>query len=280
MNHLLPPAHLDAASEVRASRSSFAPAFRLLPSARRHDLEILYAFCRRVDDLADDAIPGPGALRLEALAAWRDGFRDPGRAGLPDNLREMVQRRRLDPAIFLELLEGVATDLSTPVRMPTRADLDLYCHRVAGTVGLLCLPIFGANPQRAAAYAETLGRALQYTNILRDTASDWQRGRLYYALDELAADGIDADDFFRRDQKRQAFLQRFAAENARLYAEAARLQPADDRRALRPARLMGAVYAQLLGKMLGDGLRVVEVRYRLSTAEKITALAAALLRRQ
>jgi len=280
MNHLLPPEHLEAAATVRASHSSFAPAFRLLPAARRHDLEILYAFCRLVDDLADGEHSLTAAERSEALAAWRDGFRHPALAGLPENLRQMIHRRELDPALFLELLEGVATDLSVPVRMPTRADLELYCHRVAGTVGLLCLPIFGANPARAAAYAETLGRVLQYTNILRDTAADLERGRLYYPLDELAAAGISAENFAREDEKRQAYLQRFAAEAGEFHAEAARRQPPEDRRALRPARLMAAVYAQLLVKMQRDGLRVMEKRYRLSATEKIAALGSALLGRQ
>jgi 15-cis-phytoene synthase len=280
MNRLWPPAHLDAAAVVRASRSSFAPAFRLLHVARRRDLEILYAFCRLADDLADDEGTLTAPQRLEALTAWRDGFLDPALRGLPENLRQMVQRRGLDPALFLELLDGVATDLSPAVRMPTWADLDLYCHRVAGTVGLLCLPIFGANPAQAAAYAEMLGRALQYTNILRDTAADLKRGRLYYPLDELAAAGISAENFAREDEKRQAFLQGFAAAAAAIYAEAARLQPQEDRKALHPARLMGAVYAQLLGKMRRDGLRVMEKRYRLSALEKITALVSALLGRQ
>lgn len=280
MNRLRPPAHLDAAAVLRASRSSFAPAFRLLPADRRLDLEILYAFCRLADDLADDEGGLTAPQRLEALMEWRGGFRDPALRGLPENLRQMMQRRGLDPALFLELLDGVATDLSPDVRMPTRADLDLYCHRVAGTVGLLCLPIFGANAARAAVYAEMLGRALQYTNILRDTAADLKRGRLYYPLDELAAAGVSAGNFSREDEKRQAYLQKFAAAASQLHAEAARLQPGEDRKALRPARLMGAVYAQLLGKMRRDGLRVMEKRYRLSAMEKITALGSALVGRQ
>ena len=177
MNPLLPPAHLDAAAIVRASRSSFVPAFRLLSSDRRKDLETFYAFCRAADDIAD-AEGHESSDRYAALEAWRAAFRDPGLPGLPDNLRELIARRGLDRRLFLELLDGTATDLAAPVRMATRADLDLYCHRVAGTVGQLCLPIFGADPQRAGAYAGTLGRALQYTNILRDTKSDLARGRI------------------------------------------------------------------------------------------------------
>ena len=159
MNRLLPPAHLEAAAIVRTSKSSFVPAFRLLSADARKDLETLYAFCRAADDIAD-AEGYEATDRYAALEAWRAAFRDPGLQGLPDNLRDLIVRRDLDRGLFLELLDGKATDLAAPVRMATRADLDLYCHRVAGTVGRLCLPIFGANPERATAYAEILGRAL------------------------------------------------------------------------------------------------------------------------
>ena len=273
MNPLGPPAHLDAESIVRASRSSFAPAMRLLPSERRRDLAVLYAFCRMADDIAD-AAGHDEATRHAALAAWRAGFRSEDLSGIPNNLRELARRRALPPALFLELLDGTATDLCAPVRMASRADLDLYCHRVAGAVGLLCLPIFGADCERCAPYAETLGRALQYTNILRDTASDLRRGRLYYPLDELADAGLSADSFASDHARRQRYLERFAGDAAELFARAAVVLPAQDRRALRAARIMAATYERLLRKMRRDDLRVMETRYRLSAPEKLAAIAA------
>lgn len=271
MNPLLPPAHLEAAAIVCASKSSFVPAFRLLPADRRRDLETFYAFCRMADDIAD-AGNHPTGHRSEALEAWRKGFRDANMGSLPDNLAELIRRRGLDRQLFLELLDGTATDLPSPVRMATRADLDLYCHRVAGTVGQLCLPIFGADAQRSAAYAEMLGRALQYTNILRDTASDLQRDRIYYPLDELAAARIE--DFPRAAE---SYLGNFAQQTDRLFDRAAALSPPEDRRALRPARIMASIYRSLLGKMMKDGLQVTEKRYRLSPVEKIRAIGRALL---
>jgi phytoene/squalene synthetase len=270
VNPLGPSAHLEAAAIVRASQSSFVPAFRLLPGDRRRDLETFYAFCRKADDLADLAGPAP-AERSAALEAWRDGFRDAEMRGLPDRLRELIQRRALDRKLFLELLDGVATDLASSVRMATRADLDLYCHRVAGTVGRLCLPIFGADPTRAGPYAETLGRALQYTNILRDTAADLRRGRIYYPLDELASAGIA--DF---PHGAETYLSTFAAQTEKIFAQAASLAPAENARALRPARLMAALYRTTLRKMRRDGLRVTEKRYRLSKPEKLWAIVRAL----
>ena len=271
MNPLLPPAHLDAVAVVRTSKSNFVPAFRLLPAERRRDLETFYAFCRTADDIAD-AGDYPTSHRHEALEAWRKGFREANMTGLPDNLSDLIRRRGLDRQLFLELLDGTATDLASPVRMPTRADLDLYCHRVAGTVGQLCLPIFGADAQRSAAYAEMLGRALQYTNILRDTASDLQRGRIYYPLDELAAARIEAFP-----NASESYLEKFAQQTERLFDSAAALSPPDERRALRPARIMASIYRSLLGKMTKDGLRVTETRYRLSPVEKIRAVGRALL---
>lgn len=271
MNPLLPSAHLEAAAIVRASQSSFVPAFRLLPSDRRRDLETFYAFCRTADDIAD--LEGPTAAeRYSALEAWRTGFRDGELRGLPEDLRKLIQHRGLERKLFLALLDGVATDLAPQVRMATRADLDLYCHRVAGTVGRLCLPIFGADTQRAGRYAETLGRALQYTNILRDSASDLQRGRIYYPLDELASAG--AAGF---PQGAESYLAAFAQQTKRLFDEAASMAPAQDARALRPARVMASIYRALLRKMQKDGLRVTEKRYQLAKTEKLWAIIRALV---
>ena len=271
MNLLSPPAQLDTAAIVRASHSSFVPAFRLLPSDRRKDLEAFYAFCRAADDIADAEGHEP-ADRYAALEAWCAGFRDPALRGLPHNLRDLIERRGLDRALFLEMLDGTATDLAAPVRMATRADLDLYCHRVAGTVGQLCLPIFGADPARGTAYAETLGRALQYTNILRDTQSDLARGRIYYPLDELSAARVES---FPEDA--HDYLISFAERTDALFDQAAAISPREDAKALRPARVMASIYRSLLNKMRRDGLRVDEKRYRLSAAEKVWALARALL---
>lgn len=271
MNTLLPPARLDTAAILRASRSSFVPAFRLLPPGRRHDLETFYAFCRVADDLAD--APGHTAEnRHAALEAWRAGFHAADYEGLPGNLRDLIKRRTLDRRLFLELLDGVATDLDRPVRMATRADLDLYCHRVAGTVGRLCLPIFGADRDRCGDYAEALGRALQYTNILRDTASDLQHDRIYHPLDQLAAYGADIARFPRGAQ---AYWQWFARETEELFDRVSALAPAEDRHALRPARIMASIYRSLLAKMAKDGLKVTEKRYRLTAPEKLFALARA-----
>lgn len=269
MNALWPPARL-VSGAARARGSSFAPAFLLLGRARRRDLTVLYAFCRAADDVAD-ADGYSEAERQEALAAWRAGFTSADSEGLPEDLTELLRRRALDPRLCLELLDGVETDLAPAVRMPDRAALDLYCHRVAGVVGRLCLPVFGADPARAADYAETLGRALQRVNILRDTADDLRRGRIYFPLDELEAAGLDGGSFTSDHARRQRYLESFAAETDALLAKAEEVCPGKDRAALRPARVMASVYGALLAKMRGSGLRVMEERYRLTAAEKALA---------
>lgn len=274
MNPLLPAAQLSGESVVRRSKSSFRPAFFFLSRERRHDLATLYAFCRAADDLADAGDHSP-ETRREALEAWRAAFLPPGEAALPSDLRELIARRDLPRRLFLELLDGVGTDLEEPVRMRTRDDLDLYCHRVAGTVGLLCLRVFGADPDRAAPYAEALGRALQYTNILRDTASDLARGRIYYPRDELESAGLGPEVFFAPSEERQRYLQHFASGAADEFRRAEALSPAPDRRALRPARVMASVYAALLEKMRLRGVPVFAGRARLTALEKVRAVAAA-----
>jgi phytoene synthase len=269
MNPLGPPTRLQTGAQP-ARGSSFAAAFLLLEPARRRDLGTLYAFCRAADNVADE--PGHDAgTRRAALAEWRAGFHDPDLRGLPDDLAELVRRRGLDRAWGLALLDGVETDLAPAVRLATRDELDLYCHRVAGAVGRLCLPVFGADPGRAGDYAEALGRALQRINILRDAAEDLRRGRLYFPLDGLEAAGLDAETFARDERRRQDYLEAFAEEAQSALARAASLQPVEDRAALRPARVMAAVYAALLAKMRRDGLRVMEQRYRLTAVEKALA---------
>jgi phytoene synthase len=279
MNPLLPPAHLDAGSVVRASGSSFRPAFRLLPAAQAVDLQLLYALCRAVDDIADSAGHSDRDRRA-ALAAWRKGFADGSLAGLPDNLRDLVRRRSLDTRLFLELLDGTETDLAGEVRMATRRELDVYCHRVAGVVGRLCLPIFGADPARCSDYAGLLGRALQYTNILRDVADDFARGRVYFPLDELAAAGVEATDLAADGAARRAYLKQFAAGTDEVFEQAARALPREDRAALRPARVMGAIYRTLLGKLRQAGPGTPGKRCRLNAGEKLAAVAAVLAGRQ
>jgi len=236
---------------TRQSASNLALAFILLPKARRDDMSALYAFCRRVDDVADeDAVPV--AQRRAELAAWRADIRaacDGGAPQFPVNreLQPVIQRQRLPFALFDELIQGCEMDLDT-LRYPDFPALELYCHRVASVVGLLSIEIFGYRNPACRDYARALGQALQHTNILRDVWTDTARGRIYLPLAELARHGVSEQELLQGTySERYERLASTVAERAKSFFRQARaVLPAEDRRAMIAAELMGAVYWRLL----------------------------------
>ena len=239
---------------TRRSASNLALAFCLLPRTTRDDMAVLYAFCREVDDVADDTA-APLEERRARLELWRQDIRRAccrERPQLPicQELQPVIEWYRLPLALFEELLNGVAMDLEIP-RYATWDQLDLYCYRVASVVGLLSLPVFGCRHAASREYAIALGRALQLTNILRDVANDAARGRIYLPLEELRACGVAPEAILNcRYTPAYAELAGRVASRARRYYRLARQQlPEEDRRALVAAELMGAVYWRLLLKL-------------------------------
>src|SRR6516165_2572935 len=171
---------------TRRASSNFYYAFMLLPRERRRALYSVYAFCRFVDDIADeDGIDNAPAM----LARWRDEL-DKVFGGAPSRaisraLSENVCRFNIPRQYFEEVIDGVEMDL-TRRRYVTFDDLCLYCRRVASAVGLICIEIFGYRNQSTRVYAERLGVAFQLTNIIRDVSEDARRGRIYLPLEDLA----------------------------------------------------------------------------------------------
>ncbi len=164
---------------ARASGSSFYTGMRILPRPQREAMFEIYAFCRAVDDIADD--PGPREPRLAALAKWRSdidavyaGAPSPPLAGLARAVREFDLQRE----DFLAIIDGMEMDVVTDIRAPDRATLDVYCDRVACAVGRLSVRVFGMAREAGLTLAHHLGRALQLTNILRDLDEDAAMGRL------------------------------------------------------------------------------------------------------
>lgn len=260
---------------TRKSASNLALAFVLLPPARRTAMAALYAFCREVDDVADnDALPV--AARRQALAAWHEDLHRAARGEPPQRpvLRELqphltAYQLPLEP--FEEILAGCAMDLDH-TRYPDWPELDLYCHRVASAVGLLSIRIFGCRHPQCTDYAEALGRAFQLTNILRDVREDAARGRIYLPQSELARHAVSEDEILtgRYSPRYRALAESVAARARAHYARAARLVPAADRRALVAAELMGAVYWRLLERLAARGFDVFSgPRVRLSRATKL-----------
>jgi phytoene synthase len=239
---------------TRRSASNLALAFILVPRERRNGMSALYAFCREVDDVADeDSVPV--AERRERLAAWRADLRaacDGGSPKFPVNreLQPVIAQHRLPFALFEELLRGVEMDLDRS-RYETYDELEEYCYRVASVVGLLSIEIFGYRDAACRQYAVHLGKALQLTNILRDVRADAARGRIYLPMEELARCGVGPEEILRSEYSpRFRELASRVAQRARGYYTLARQTlPAEDRRSMAPAELMGSVYWRLLRKL-------------------------------
>ena len=257
-----------------ASRgSSFHYSFGLLPRDQRRGIETVYAFCRVVDDLADEAAGSPGAAARELLVYREEIARCFG--GRPTRpvtraLKECIDRFGVERRPFDDLLDGVQMDLHT-MRYRSFDDLRLYCYRVASTVGLICLPIFGCRHPKSRDYAVELGIALQLTNILRDIKNDADRGRIYLPLDEIAAGGYSEAELLAGVQSAAwVSLMRRQVERARgQFARAAALLPEADRRRLLAAEVMAAIYRRLLRRLEEDGFRVFERRVRVPRLQQI-----------
>jgi len=254
-----------------APRSSFFAAFPFLPAARRRGIETVYDFCRRADDAVDEAAdPRAARAALTEMAAELDhAFPLSVQGRAPSRLGAVVSSFGLPKEPFDLLLEGMSWDLEGR-RYATRADLREYCRRVASSVGVLCVRIFGCTDPACDRYAEELGVALQWTNILRDLGSDLRRGRLYLPAESLGTHSLaPADLETHRDgaSGRVDALVRSEAAYARSCFQAAeRLLPPAERRRVLAGRIMGAIYEALLAKIEKAGARVLDRRVSLSRA--------------
>jgi phytoene synthase len=236
------------------SASNLALAFLLLPRAKRDAMSVLYAFCRKVDDVTDNE-SAPAEKRREQLAAWRADIRRACAGETPQftvnrELQPVIREYRLPFPLFDELLKGCEMDFDIK-RYDNFEQLELYCYRVASVVGLLSIEIFGYQTPACRDYAVYLGKALQFTNILRDVRTDAGRGRIYLPLDGLKKFGISPDEILKHEfSDRFARLAADVAERAKnFYRQARQTLPAEDRHAMVAAELMGAVYWRLLEKL-------------------------------
>ena len=264
--------------------TSFYYSFLVLPPRKRRAIVAVWDFCRAVDDAVDEVADGvadeagdTARLRAEAqLAMWRaelaacyagDSVGTSDRSGPRTTqamaLQPYIREFNLPRVPFEELIDGVAMDLGQ-VRYPTFDALAEYCRRVASTVGLICIEIFGYRDAAARAYAVDLGMALQLTNIVRDVAADLRQGRLYLPTEDLVRFGV-TEEALRLGQVTPPVreLLRFECERARdYYARAAAGLPAADTRSLVAAEIMGGIYLAILQRIERAAYDVFQQRIR------------------
>jgi phytoene synthase len=239
------------AVKKKASTSSFYIAMRLMPAEERDAMFAIYAFCRKVDDIADDGV-GTRAERHEKLEQWRDDLRALYAGTVAPQVRFLapaVARYGLRLQDFLAILDGMDMDVAEDIVAPDLATLDLYCDRVASAVGRLSIKVFGMEEGPGFELAHHLGRALQLTNILRDIDEDASIGRLYLPreyLEELdCCRQMDPLAIIMRPQI-DAVCRKVAALAHQHYDAASRILKTRPKGRIKTPRLMGAVYSEIL----------------------------------
>ena len=259
---------------VKASGSSFYPAMKLLCREKRDAMYAIYAFCREIDDIADE--PAPLNEKKQRLQIWRDDIERVYDGVEPEStvskaLIAPVKRFSLPKSEFIELIDGMEMDIPDGMRAPTMTELQLYCRRVAGAVGMLSVCVFGDFSPTARRFAITLGEALQLTNILRDMEEDMELGRLYMPRECLDLAGIAITDdtalssvlsdpnlkIARRELAKQAAL-RFTEADAALNEL--------DGRKMKPAVIMKDVYKKIFDMMEKRGWDILFPRPKPSKA--------------
>ena len=260
-------------SKAATSGSSFYYSFMFLPKPRREAITALYAFCREVDDIADECHE-PDIARAK-LVWWRNEVGNLY-AGHPQHpvtkaLAPAVQVYNLNEEHFQEIIDGMQMDLEQN-RYIDFKQLQLYCYRVASVVGLLSASIFGYSDRKTLKYAHDLGLAFQLTNIVRDVGEDARRDRIYLPLDELAKFDVTENDMLQgRESEQVRNLLEFQIERAESYYERAFAElPARDRKAQRTGLVMAAIYRSLLHEIKsGGGEKVLNARIALTPLRKL-----------
>ncbi len=264
--------HQYCQDKAAASGSSFYYSFRFLPTDKRQAITAFYAFCREVDDVADEC-HDPALARVK-LAWWRDEIARLY-AGQPEHpvtvaLGEYLAPLHLPQDAFEQIIDGMEMDLGR-VRYTDFKQLNLYCHRVAGVVGEVAALIFGITDRATLKYANKLGLAFQLTNILRDVGEDARRGRIYLPQAELAEFGVSEADLLQGNAT-DAFqrLMEFQYQRAiQTYDAAMALLPAADRKAQRPGLIMAAIYRTLLEEIRRADYPVLGQRISLTPLRKL-----------
>ncbi len=264
--------------------TSFYYSFLVLPPSKRRAIVAVWDFCRAIDDAVDEVIPAAGeraltpAARAQAaaeLSLWREEIAaiyvgtEP-KTRQAQALRPFVREFALPRQEFDSLVDGVEMDLG-PVRYPTFEALSLYCRRVAGTVGLICLDIFGHRDPASREYALNLAMALQLTNIIRDIAADLRQGRIYLPTEDLARFAVTEADLSggRVTGNVRALLEFECSRTREYYRRASASLPSVDRRKLVAAEIMGGIYYGILQRIERAGYDVFSARIRVPRQQRL-----------
>jgi phytoene synthase len=265
---------IDTAKDIaKTSKSSFYYAFNLLPEEKRDAMNTVYAFCRKTDDIVDEGNE-PDEMKYEKLHKWRvelekafNGYSD---YTLLNKLGRTIHKFNIPYEPFFELLKGMEMDLQNN-RYLTFEELRLYCYRVASTVGLMCIEIFGYKHKSAKEFAINLGIALQLTNILRDIKKDSLKGRIYLPQEDLQKFSYNEKDIFNQNyDERFISLMKYEVSRAeKFFEDATENLNLDDKKAMFAARAMQHIYKRLLEKIIEAEYNIYRKNIRVSSFEKV-----------
>jgi phytoene synthase len=264
----------DIAKEIsKKSKSSFYYAFNLLPAEQRDAMNTVYAFCRETDDIVDEGTV-EDELKFDKLRKWRIELEKSlnGHSEYPliNKLSNTIQNFNIPLEPFFDLLKGMEMDLQQK-RYVTFNDLQTYCYRVASTVGLMCIEIFGYRHPSAKDFAINLGIALQLTNILRDIKKDAEKGRIYLPKEDLEKFNYHESDIFNNTYNENFHkMMKYQVERAREYFNTATdCLNREDKKAMFAARAMQHIYYRMLNKIVDADYDVYNNKIKISTAKKV-----------
>ena len=263
----------DLSKEIaKKSKSSFYYAFNLLPNEKRDAMNTVYAFCRETDDIVDEGNE-PEEIKYEKLRKWRIELEKAvvGHSDytLLNKLGKTISQFNIPLDPFFELLKGMEMDLSYK-RYLSFDDLVTYCYRVASTVGLMCIEIFGYKHKSTKDYAVNLGIALQLTNILRDIKKDSLKGRIYLPQQDLIKFGYSESDLLSHTYNANFVdLMVYETNRAQEYFDNATMNlNLDDKASMFAARAMQHIYHKLLEKIVNADYNVFQKNIKVNKIEK------------
>lgn len=253
------------------SKSNFLYSFLVLPKEKRKAIYTLYAFCRQTDDIADNS--APAEKRMRQLAVWENELKkcfSKSVSNYFNSLKQVMEKFRIPLEHFLELIAGVRMDIAN-FRYKSFEDLKIYCYRVASTVGLMCIQIFGYRDPLIKSYAENLGIALQLTNIIRDVGVDSEMGRLYLPADDIKKFNVPQEDIFNQRYSDEFHkLMEFEAARARsFYNKAEECLSVHEIHNMLVSEIIKNIYFSLLEKIEKQSFRVLDRRIRISSPQKV-----------